>query len=97
MQKKKPTTKKAAKTPSVRSGRGISSNSVPKPLPVPSLTAAERKRMVEEENSWRAQDDLRTLRLAEEIKADKSRVQRVRSLIQKEIQVLKSTKLINGG
>jgi hypothetical protein len=97
MQKKKPATRKAAKKPSARSSRGTPSSSAPKPLPMPSMTAAEKKIREEEEAFWRAQDDLRTLRLAEEIRADKARVQRVQSLIQKEIQVLRSTKLIKGG
>ncbi len=96
MQKKKATARKTGKKPSARSGRSTSTSSAPKPLPMPSLTVAERRKMAEEEASWRAQEDLRTLRLAEEIKADRARVQRVQSLIQKEIQVLKSTKLAKG-
>ena len=48
--------------------------------------------MEKEEVRWRAQDDLRALRAAEEIRRDPKRLKQVESLVEEEMKALKSIK-----
>ena len=50
------------------------------------LTKAEKA----EEERWQAEGDLRTLRQAREIRADKSRMKRARTLAEKQLADIKS-------
>ena len=59
----------------------------------PVASNAIRPSLSQEEAMWRAQDDLRVLRMAEEVKADSSRLQKVAEVLAKEMQALKSVKL----
>jgi len=50
-----------------------------------------------QERDWRAQDDLRTLKQAEDIKRDKARLAAVRKQLLKEEQALKAIKARTNG
>jgi hypothetical protein len=56
------------------------------------ITPKERLLMEKEEARWRAQDDLRALRAAEEIRRDPKRLKQVESLVEEEMKALKSIK-----
>lgn len=56
------------------------------------ITPKERLRMEKEEARWRAQDDLRALRAAEEVRRDPKRLKQVESLVEEEMKALKSIK-----
>jgi len=58
---------------------------------IPQMTRAEMKRHLE----WQAQDDMRTLRAAEEIRADKQRHGRATAQAKKEVAQL--SKIANSG
>jgi len=63
---------------STRKQRGTSSRSsaaVAAPQ-LPGISAAERRKLAQEEARWRAESDLRTLRQAEEIRRDPARLKR---------------------
>ncbi len=47
------------------------------------------KSRAQQEKEWQAQSDLSTLRAAEQIKTDKSRVTAAKAMAQKEVQALK--------
>ena len=50
-------------------------------------------RMTAEDKKWRTEEDLRTLRRAEEIKKDKSRVKDVKVLVKEEMKALSKIKV----
>jgi succinate dehydrogenase/fumarate reductase flavoprotein subunit len=87
MKSKKPAAKKAATKKPATKSRAVAETIRPV-----SMTAAERKRMQEEEARWRAQDDLRILRSSQEIMSDPARIKRAQALADEEIRALKSVK-----
>jgi len=54
-----------------------------------SSTAVAKPRLTKEEREWRAQSDLSTLRTAEEIRNDQTRVRAAQSLAERELRALK--------
>jgi hypothetical protein len=63
-------------------------------LAAPRITAAERRRMAQEEARWRAESDLRTLRQAEEIRRDAARLQRAARVAAEEMKALQAISTI---
>jgi len=60
-----------------------------KPVPVKIVNDAPRKSYADEDKKWRAQDDIRALQRAEEIKRDKSRMSEVKKYAKEQVQDLK--------
>jgi len=81
--KKKSTPRPSAKAGSI--GRGVAPQ-------LDGITPKERLRIEKEEARWRAQDDLRALRAAEEVRRDPKRLKQVESLVEEEMKALKSIK-----
>ena len=59
-----------------------------KPIPV-KIVSDTKAGYAEEDKEWRARDDMRALQRAKEIEADKSRMQAVKAVAQKEMSNLK--------
>lgn len=49
---------------------------------------AARAKMAEQEKKWETEEDLRTLRRAEEILKDPDRMKRVQAMVKKEVEAL---------
>jgi len=65
---------------------------------VPQLTgisAAERRKLAQEEARWRAESDLRTLRQAEEIRRDASRLKRAATMAAEEMRGLQAVRALS--
>lgn len=60
----------------------------------PRITGAERRRLAQEEARWRAESDLRTLRQAEEIRRDRSRLQMASRIAAEEMKALQAIRAI---
>lgn len=56
---------------------------------MPSKVTAADKEHKEHEMKWRAEDDLRTIQRAEEVKSDKSRMNMVKTLAKEQTEALK--------
>lgn len=66
---------------------------VAKPIPVKIVNDSPKSTAyADEDKKWRAQSDLRTLKEAAEIKADKARMNAAKCCADKEIKSLKSIK-----
>jgi len=65
-----------------------------KPIPVKivSDSPVASTKYLEEDKKWRAQDDLRALQRAEEIRADKARMSAVKSCVTEQLSALKKIK-----
>lgn len=63
-----------------------------KPIPVKIVNDTPKTSYSEEDKKWRAQDDLRALQRAEEIRADKSRMSAVKSCVSEQLKTLKKIK-----
>lgn len=59
------------------------------------MARASAPRMTTEDKKWRAQEDLRTLRVADEIRTDSSRVQAAKRIAKQEMRAL--TKIAGRG
>jgi hypothetical protein len=79
-----------------RSSRG-SSTAAPAAPQLPGISAAERKKLAQEEARWRAESDLRTLRQAEEIRRDPSRLKRAATMAAEEMKALQAVRAIKRG
>ncbi|MFN4866960.1 MAG: hypothetical protein ACK5GZ_11670 [Cyanobium sp.] len=78
-----------------RSSRG---SSAPVAAPqLPGISAAERKKLAQEEARWRAENDLRTLRQAEEIRRDPGRLKRAATMAAEEMKALQAVRAIKRG
>ena len=64
---------------------------------LPGISAAERRRLAQEEARWRAESDLRTLRQAEEIRRDPGRLKRAASMAAEEMKALQAVRAIKPG
>ena len=60
-----------------------------KPIPVRIVSDGPKSSYAEEDKEWRARDDMRALQRAKEIETDKSRMQAVKAVAQKEMSNLK--------
>jgi hypothetical protein len=60
----------------------------------PRITAAERRKLAQEEARWRAESDLRTLRQAEEIRRDPSRLRMASRKAAEEMKALQAIRAI---
>jgi hypothetical protein len=78
-----------------RSSRGSSGAAVAPPLP--GISAAERRKLAQEEARWRAESDLRTLRQAEEIRRDPARLKRAATMAAEEMKALRAVRAIKRG
>jgi hypothetical protein len=65
--------------------------------PLPGISAAERRKLAQEEARWRAESDLRTLRQAEEIRRDPSRLKRAATMAAEEMKALQALRAIKRG
>jgi hypothetical protein len=79
-----------------RSARGSSSATAVAP-PLPGISAAERRKLAQEEARWRAESDLRTLRQAEEIRQDPARLKRAATMAAEEMKALQAVRAIKRG
>jgi hypothetical protein len=86
----KTSTSKPRRTP-----RGSSAPAAAPPLP--GISAAERKKLAQEEARWRAESDLRTLRQAEEIRRDPGRLKRAATMAAEEMKALQAVRAIRRG
>ena len=78
-----------------RSTRGSSAKGAAPQLP--GVSAAERRNQAQEEARWRAESDLRTLRQAEEIRRDPSRLKRAATMAAEEMKALQAVRAIKRG
>jgi hypothetical protein len=84
---------------STRKQRGTSSRSsaaVAAPQ-LPGISAAERRKLAQEEARWRAESDLRTLRQAEEIRQDPARFKQAATMAEDEMKALQAVRAIKRG
>ena len=79
-----------------RSSRG-SSRATAVVSPLPGISAAERRKLAQDEARWRAESDLRTLRQAEEIRRDPSRLKRAATMAAEEMKALRAVRAIKRG
>ena len=77
-----------------RAGTKRSSSKAEVAGPVPGITAAERRKMAQEEARWRAQSDLETLRRAEEIRRDATRLARAAKVATEEMKALQAVRAL---
>ncbi len=75
-----------------RSTRGSSATAVAPQLQ--GVSAAERRKLAQEEARWRAESDLRTLRQAEEIRRDPGRLKRAATMADEEMKALQAVRAI---
>jgi hypothetical protein len=61
------------------------------------ISAAERRSQAQEEARWRAESDLHTLRQAEEIRRDPSRLKRAATMAAEEMKALQAVRAIKRG
>jgi len=61
------------------------------------VSAAERRKLAQEEARWRAESDLRTLRQAEEIRQDPARLKRAATMAAEEMKALQAVRGIKPG
>ncbi len=80
-----------------RTSRRSSATAAAPPLPGTSTSAAELRKLAQEEARWRAESDLRTLRQAEEIRRDPSRLKRAATMAAEEMKVLQAVRAIKRG
>ena len=78
-----------------RSSRGSSATAVAPQLQ--GVSAAERRKLAQEEARWRAESDLRTLRQAEEIRRDPGRLKRAATMADEEMKALQAVRAIKRG
>ena len=78
-----------------RTTRGSSAKAAAPPLL--GISAAERRSQAQEEARWRAESDLRTLRQAEEIRRDPSRLKRAATMAAEEMKALQAVRAIKRG
>jgi hypothetical protein len=64
---------------------------------LPGISVAERRKLAQEEARWRAESDLRTLRQAEEIRRDPSRLKRAATMAAEEMKALQAIRAIKRG
>ncbi len=64
---------------------------------LPGISAAERRKLAQEEARWRAESDLRTLRQAEEIRRDPGRLRRAATMAAEEMKALQAVRAIKRG
>ena len=78
-----------------RTTRGSSAKAAATQLP--GVSAAERRSQAQEEARWQAESDLRTLRQAEEIRRDPSRLKRAATMAAEEMKALQAVRAIKRG
>ena len=88
-------TRKTSSSKPRRTTRGSSAKAAAPPLP--GISAAERRSQAQEEARWRAESDLRTLRQAEEIRRDPSRLKRAATMAAEEMKALQAVRAIKRG
>jgi hypothetical protein len=87
--------KSTRQSASKASGKTARSSSKAEFAPMaPKITAAEKRKMAQEEARWRAEGDLRTLRQADEIRRDKARLQRAAGCAADEMRALQAIRSI---
>jgi hypothetical protein len=64
---------------------------------LPGISAAERRKLTQEDARWRAESDLRTLRQAEEIRRDPGRLKRAATMAAEEMKALQAVRAIKRG
>jgi hypothetical protein len=64
---------------------------------VSGISAAERRKLAQEEARWRTESDLRTLRHAEEIRRDPARLKRATTMAVEEMKALQAVRAIKRG
>jgi len=83
--------KTSTRKPRRTSRRSSASAAAPQ---MPGVSAAERRKLDQEEARWRAESDLRTLRQAEEIRQDPARLKRAATMAAEEMKALQSVRAI---
>ena len=86
--------KSSTSGPRRQAGRNASASATPQLL---GISAAERRKLAQEEARSRAESDLRTLRQAEEIRRDPSRLKRAATMAAEEMKALQSVRGIQRG
>jgi hypothetical protein len=64
---------------------------------VSGISAAERRKLAQEEARWRTESDLRTLRQAEEIRRDPTRLKQAATMAAEEMKALQAVRAIKRG
>jgi hypothetical protein len=64
---------------------------------LPGISAAERRKLAQQEARWRAASDLRTLRQAEEIRQDPARFKQAATMAAEEMKALQAVRSIKRG
>jgi len=77
-----------------QAGRKASASATPQ---LPGISAAERRKLAQEEARWRAESDLRTLRQAEEIRRDPARLKQAATMASEEMKALQAVRAIKQG
>jgi hypothetical protein len=92
--RKSGTGKSSTRKPRRQPGRSTASAAAPQ---MPSISAAEQRKLAQEEARWQAESDLRTLRQAEEIRQDPARLERAATMAAEEMQALQAVGAIKRG
>jgi len=92
--RKSGTGKISTRKPRRTSRRSTASAAAPQ---MPGVSAAERRKLAQEESRWRAESDLRTLRQAEEIRRDPARLKRAATMADEEMKALQAVRAIKRG
>ena len=88
-------TRKTSSSKPRRTTRGSSAKAAAPQLP--GISVDERRNQAQDEARWRAESDLRTLRQAEEIRRDPSRLKRAATMAAEEMKALQAVRAIKRG
>jgi hypothetical protein len=88
------TSKSSTRRPRRHARRNASAGATPK---LSGISAAERRKLAQEEARWWAESDLRTLRQAEEIRRDPARLKRAATMADEEMKALQAVRAIKRG
>jgi hypothetical protein len=92
--RKSGTGKSKTHKPRRQARRNTAANAAPQ---LSGISAAERRKLAQEEARWRAESDLRTLRQAEEIRQDPARLKRAATMAAEEMKALQAVRAIKRG
>jgi hypothetical protein len=92
--RKSGTGKSSTRRPRRQAGRKASASATHQ---LQGISAAERRKLAQEEARWRAESDLCTLRQAEEIRRDPARLNHAATMASEEMKALQAVRAIKRG
>jgi hypothetical protein len=92
--RKSGTGKSSTRKPRPQARRNTAADAAPQ---VSGISAAERRKLAQEEARWRTESDLRTLRQAEEIRRDPARLKQATTMAVEEMKALQAVRAIKRG